>query len=193
MQYTNFEQHITRKHGVVVEGWPLPHFRPPSDLSSREELKILITAWETGVAFFRKLSEDELDALFEARFQEALAITNQGAEPTAVATTPSSSDDSQAGATISPPVDSEAAAALSTTQPSSVGAVPTQASHAVPQPVSPPVAGPSTAVQASGQTVLAVSGSSLVTKRPRKQRSDKGKARGSRKKQHAEEPAAPVG
>ena len=80
---------------------------------------------------FRKLSEEEYEALFEARFQEALAITHQGAEPTALEATPSASADPSA--TTSPPVDSESeVVAPSTAHSPSAGTVPTQAPpHAV--------------------------------------------------------------
>ncbi|KAJ8456300.1 hypothetical protein ONZ45_g18775 [Pleurotus djamor] len=59
MNYANFEDSITAKYGVVVEGWPLPKFCSPGDLSSRLELQTLYQAWESGRTRFRKLSNQE--------------------------------------------------------------------------------------------------------------------------------------
>ena len=59
MIYKNFDKNITRKHGVVIEGWPLKMFDNPSSIGSQVELKILLTSWMTGVTHFRKMSAQE--------------------------------------------------------------------------------------------------------------------------------------
>lgn len=67
MIYKNFSDHITRKHGIVVEGWPLRVFDNPSAIGSQVELNVLLKAWETGATRFRKMPEDEHMAWLESR------------------------------------------------------------------------------------------------------------------------------
>jgi hypothetical protein len=67
MIYKNFEDHITRKHGIVVEGWPLRMFDNPSAIGSHVELNVLLRAWETGATRFRKMTEDEYMSWMESR------------------------------------------------------------------------------------------------------------------------------
>jgi len=38
MIYVNFDEHITLKHGVVVEGWLFCKFKNPSAIGSQVEL-----------------------------------------------------------------------------------------------------------------------------------------------------------
>ncbi|KAH9847527.1 hypothetical protein C2E23DRAFT_692686, partial [Lenzites betulinus] len=59
MFYVNFHEHITMRYGVVLERWPLPKFVAPGKLSSRQELNILLSAFENDVAFFRQLTNPE--------------------------------------------------------------------------------------------------------------------------------------
>ena len=59
MIYKNFSDHITHKHGIVIEGWPLRVFDNPSAIGSQAELNVLLKAWETGTTRFRKMPEDE--------------------------------------------------------------------------------------------------------------------------------------
>lgn len=56
MIYKNFDDHITRKHGIVIEGWPLRKFENPSSVGSQIELKTLLNAWQTGATRFRKMT-----------------------------------------------------------------------------------------------------------------------------------------
>jgi len=67
MIYKNFEENITRKHGVVIEGWPLHKFDNPSAIGSQVELKVLLNAWQSGATRFRKMKVDEHIAWMEAR------------------------------------------------------------------------------------------------------------------------------
>ena len=67
MIYKNFEEHITRKHGITIEGWPLSTFDNPSAIGSQMELKVLLNAWRTGATRFRRMNVDEHMAWLEAR------------------------------------------------------------------------------------------------------------------------------
>ena len=62
MYYTNFDDHITLKFGVVIEGWPLKTFACPGSFSSIPTLTILYNAWLNDVASFRSLSDTEWTA-----------------------------------------------------------------------------------------------------------------------------------
>ena len=69
MIYTNFDDAITDKHGVVVEGWPPGiKFCSPSDIKTRNEVKVLFHAWESGTAKFRLMSTAEWKAWSDNRF-----------------------------------------------------------------------------------------------------------------------------
>jgi hypothetical protein len=59
MIYKNFDDHITRKHGIVIESWPLEAFANPSSIGSQLELKVLLNAWQTGATRFRRMGVDE--------------------------------------------------------------------------------------------------------------------------------------
>ena len=67
MIYKNFDEHITRKHGIVIEGWPLHTFENPSSIGSQMELKVLLNAWKTGATRFRKMTVEEHLAWIENR------------------------------------------------------------------------------------------------------------------------------
>lgn len=83
MIYKNFNDHITRKHGVIIEGWPLPVFDNPSAIGSQVELNVLLRAWQSGATRFRKMSEDEYMAWMENRTssQPPLATATIGSSP----------------------------------------------------------------------------------------------------------------
>jgi hypothetical protein len=72
MFYQNFDTNITAKYGVVIENWPLEKFSSPSDIGSRNEIRVLLQAWESGTTRFRKLSDEELTQWEDAQFQEAM-------------------------------------------------------------------------------------------------------------------------
>lgn len=67
MQYKKFEDSITRKHGVLIEGWPLKVFENPSSIGSHVELKVLLNSWQSGATRFRKMSVAEHMAWVENR------------------------------------------------------------------------------------------------------------------------------
>ena len=59
MFYTNFDDNITAKYGVIVKNWPLPVFRSPGDIRTVTELNVLYSAWDSGTAHFYKLTTAE--------------------------------------------------------------------------------------------------------------------------------------
>jgi hypothetical protein len=75
MYYKNFDNNITAKYGVVLEGWPLDRFCSPSDIASRTEISALRSSFESGATRFRMLSRAELEAWSDARFQATLSTT----------------------------------------------------------------------------------------------------------------------
>jgi hypothetical protein len=75
MFYSNFDDNITSKYGVVIENWPLKKFCSPGDISSKPELQVLYHAWKSGSTVFRKMSRTEFEDWEDARFRERLAET----------------------------------------------------------------------------------------------------------------------
>ncbi|KAI0692626.1 hypothetical protein C8T65DRAFT_586427, partial [Cerioporus squamosus] len=59
MFYSNFAAKITLKYHVVIVNWPLRELVAPSSIRSTTELELLINAWSTNVARFRKLTTQE--------------------------------------------------------------------------------------------------------------------------------------
>ena len=82
MYYENFEYHITMKHGVVREKWPLPDFKNPSSMT-RMEVEILLRALENGAATFRSLSNEEWKAWLDDYLHGA--DTNPADDPAMIA------------------------------------------------------------------------------------------------------------
>jgi hypothetical protein len=103
MVYKTFDESITRKHGIVIEGWPLPKFENPSSIGSQVELKVLLNAWQSDVARFRKMSESEFQSWNAERHGDPTALT-VSAHPQTMA--PSLPDlNSHTPSSISPPPD----------------------------------------------------------------------------------------
>ena len=67
MIYKMFDESITRKHGVIIKGWPLRTFDNQSAIGSQVELRVLLNAWQNGVTRFRKMSTREHMAWIENR------------------------------------------------------------------------------------------------------------------------------
>src|SRR5882762_9073989 len=79
MIYKNFDEHIMRKHGIVVEGWPLCIFDNPSAIGSQVELNILLRACQAGTTLFHRMTEDEHMAWVESHANsESLSIGGTG-------------------------------------------------------------------------------------------------------------------
>ncbi|KAJ3717733.1 hypothetical protein C8R42DRAFT_629986 [Lentinula raphanica] len=59
MYYVNFEDHITRQYKIIVKNWPLKEFKSPGSLNSHADLTVLFNAWDTGAAYFHRMSHQE--------------------------------------------------------------------------------------------------------------------------------------
>ena len=59
MFYTNFDDNITDKYGVIVKHWPLKVFSAPGDIRTVTELRVLYNAWESGTAHFYRMTTAE--------------------------------------------------------------------------------------------------------------------------------------
>ncbi|KAF7794227.1 hypothetical protein EIP86_005359 [Pleurotus ostreatoroseus] len=167
MAYKDFEERITDRYGIVVEGWPLRTFSAPGSIGSRPELTALIDAWESGTAKFRRLTPEELDAWKTARFA-ALKAKAAAAAAAAAPTSASPAELSPVGAPAPSSSSTEGSSAptlLSFSTASSSDA--TTAAGLVDPPEPAPIT-----------TVFTVGTNVLVQKKPRKQRSDKGVKRG---------------
>jgi hypothetical protein len=81
MIYKNFDEHITRKHGIIIEGWPLPLFDNPSAIGSQVELNVLLRAWQTGATRFHKITEDEYMTWMESRAPSEPSPTSAAGPP----------------------------------------------------------------------------------------------------------------
>lgn len=75
MFYVNFDDHITAKTGVIMEGWPLPKFCNPSEINSTTELRVLCNAWKNGTARFQKMNQEEWERWDTNRLQRTPAVT----------------------------------------------------------------------------------------------------------------------
>ena len=150
MVYTNFDDAITRKHGIVVEGWPLRRFVCPSQVGSQMELEFLLNSWQKGTTRFRKMTNSEHMAWIESRASQLEHPASndtaniQNVQPAEPPSQPHSEDVSLASATNPPTHDS-----------------PFNVIH-----FGSPAPTQTTSSQATG-----------MVKKPRKTRSDKGKPR----------------
>ncbi|KAI0080201.1 hypothetical protein K474DRAFT_1590342, partial [Panus rudis PR-1116 ss-1] len=59
INYERFEATFTEVYGVVCEGWPLPVFKAPGNMTSKADVKKVIEAWEAGTGRFCRLSKSE--------------------------------------------------------------------------------------------------------------------------------------
>lgn len=100
MFYTNFDDNITDKHGIIVKNWPLSVFCAPGDIRTLTELKVLCNAWESGTAHFYRMNMDEATKWVNERSNRAIAETSgPAAAPPTTVTAPSPNQDlpSQSG------------------------------------------------------------------------------------------------
>ncbi|KAI0684180.1 hypothetical protein BC835DRAFT_1293734 [Cytidiella melzeri] len=168
MFYTDFEHHLTEKFGIIVVNWPLPIFVSPGAIGSRLELQTLYNAWSTGSTYFRQLSPAELEAWQSNRFKEKVAASQPETSGTACGNGPSTALSSDTPA--DPPTFTPGSASASTSTIDSTHTTMQGAAMVSDQPV--------LSNTAPYTSILAISGTSVVTKKPRKQRADKGKKRG---------------
>jgi hypothetical protein len=172
MYYVGFEIHITEKYGIIIENWPLKDFKSPGSIGSRLELNTLYHAWISRATRFCWLSPLELEEWQRQRIQTAKAAlpsstaspvaSNQLSSATVTYGNQSVAIDQSDTASHDPDVISSPEAASLSIASSSTGGVTPAAMDC-----------------ASTTTIFPVSTLTLVTKKPRKVRSDKGKPRGS--------------
>ncbi|KAI0686723.1 hypothetical protein BC835DRAFT_1420231 [Cytidiella melzeri] len=166
------DAHITEKFGIIVVNWPLAQFIAPGSINSRLELQTLYNAWSTGATYFQCLTPAEAEAWHKERFSRQVAA----AVSTVTETLPDASVGGDQVSSTDNPVP-EPGTPTDNAGPSN--ALPASGDASAP----PPPLGSASDQQTTSiaQTgVFAVSGATLVTKKPRKQRSDKGKKRGPR-------------
>lgn len=70
--YKGFDDHITGKYGVVCRGWPLPDFKSPTDMVTKNEVELVLHSFKSGTTSFQCLSDTERRVWDEARFQASL-------------------------------------------------------------------------------------------------------------------------
>ncbi|KAF8170783.1 hypothetical protein BJ912DRAFT_1066409 [Pholiota molesta] len=190
MYYSGFDTAITAKYAVILECWPLEKFCSPSDIASRNELNVLLTAFQSGATRFRKLSSME----FELWTTRRLADTTQ---------TSATQQNSDATGTT------DATGNMDTNATENVNAT-TNAAHPQPSPFAPHMSASSNGNdentpppqsttplipakrKATGAPLQIITYNSGVTtadgtnlgvvKKPRKPRKDKGQPRGPRAK-----------
>ncbi|KAI0337665.1 hypothetical protein BDW22DRAFT_1339325 [Trametopsis cervina] len=187
MYYVDFEGHITNKLGIVVVGWPLPHFMSPGLIGSRLELQTLYNAWDTGAAYFRCFTPSELKAWQTMRFNSAVANASHVNNPEADACPETDNGVSSSITCIAPslltllgtsPINDPAAESSSSGTPAasfSAGTPAVQPSADITQATIPPLT-----------TVFSFNDQATMPKKQRKQRADKGKKRGPRAKKMSE-------
>ncbi|EMD37934.1 hypothetical protein CERSUDRAFT_94917 [Gelatoporia subvermispora B] len=168
MQYKNFHRQITARYGVVIEGWPLDKFVPPSLVKSRTELEVLLRAWETDATRFRKLSKQEFQLWQENHVREA-----QSTEDSDDDESEETIDDTALGGGAEPFMQDLVPSTRSDPTESSVQDE--SPSQAVTQLKSNPRNDTLTNIV---NVVMSASGTAVpIVKKPRKTRSDKGKPR----------------
>ena len=82
MFYTNFDENITDKHGIIVKNWPLPFFCSPGDIHTVTELRVLYNAWESGTAHFYRMTMDEATKWVKEQSSSAIATSGPGSYST---------------------------------------------------------------------------------------------------------------
>ena len=76
MFYTNFDENITDKHGIIVKNWPLPVFCAPGDIRTVTELRVLYNALESGTAHFYRMTMDKATKWVKERSSSAIATSS---------------------------------------------------------------------------------------------------------------------
>ncbi|KAF8161431.1 hypothetical protein B0H34DRAFT_796223 [Crassisporium funariophilum] len=198
MNYANFDNAITAHHGIVLKGWPLRgKFIAPGKLNTRNELKVLYNTFSDGQAKFRLMSNTEWEEWLEKRTART-ANNNPSPSPSPRSTpepSPSQPQPSHMSSSINNNTSSPAA------QPSEMmqgapPATPPSTSNITSETRGDKCPSSKNSSQASKKRkqvplqdtfintgVTDVGGQAIITQpKKRKERSDKGKPRGSRKK-----------
>ncbi|KAF8196113.1 hypothetical protein BJ912DRAFT_847117 [Pholiota molesta] len=170
MWYSGFDNAITAKYAVVLECWPLDKFCPPSDIASRNELNVLLNAFQSGATRFRKLSPIEFTAWSAQHISASAASSLRAAD--AVTNHPTSNPDAQTP--FAPPL-------TTTLRSNDENAPPAHSMTTIPAKRTATTSPLQTITHNFG--VTANDGTNIsVVKKPRKERKDKGKPRGPRTK-----------
>lgn len=176
MNYPNFKSAITEKHGIVIYSWPLEKFALPSDIGCRVQLETLLYAWQSGVTYFKKLSDVEQTANREQdcaarlwEIQESVAPTPPVTGSEAVSRVSQTDSSSLPAEPSSPPTLSPSAGPI-------IGPIAGESNAQVAQPLAAPPAAAQMAVFMLNSGVLE------PNKKKHKERSDKGKPCGSYKR-----------
>jgi hypothetical protein len=163
INYLNFDEAMTSKYGIRVRNWPLTDFKCPGKINSLPALQILYNAFKNDVTTFYKMSPTELEAWRNERYRPV---------PVPVPYSPLASNNPNPIPISTPAASPTSDAALIPAQPEVT--TPVQLTPIGNSACSHPAIGEKGIYSA----VFAVNGQQLVMKKPRKQRSDKGKKRG---------------
>lgn len=166
MYYKNFDENITAKYGVVIDGWPLERFCNPSNIASRTEISVLRSSFESGTTRFRLLTQPELDTWSETQFQAAVMtgpVASTTPTPTSTPQQPAEPHDENMNLGIS-----------------SANSVSVESGTSICDNVSDRL--PLTASFINFGVTSTDGTPTIISKKPRKERSDKGKKRGKRTK-----------
>ncbi|KAJ3844674.1 hypothetical protein F5878DRAFT_655693 [Lentinula raphanica] len=79
VHYAHFDRLITKQHGVVIRNWPLKTFVNPSRVSTKAELDLLWSSWNSGTTHFYRMSRSELET-WEAEYKKVAAGEGLGVE-----------------------------------------------------------------------------------------------------------------
>lgn len=205
MYYVNFEAHVTARFGIVLENWPVQKFAAPGSFSSIPTLTVIYNAFESGATRFRSLTDDEWTTWMIAYKAGESALAVASTSPLAAIregqpSTPASSLPHDVVSDTTAPVAPAAPApepAPEHALPPAPTAPPEAPMHPMPAADADGMRGEkrsfeqalsesTTAVPApSAVFINSVAGSAgtgvvHVTKKPRKERSDKGKKKGPR-------------
>lgn len=68
MRWPTYWKDVVTRYRVAIQGWPqdVP-FRNLSDVSNLQKLEVLLRGWQNGDIYFRRLSDEEFEALSAER------------------------------------------------------------------------------------------------------------------------------
>lgn len=170
MFYVNFEEHITKKYMIILEGWPLKKLCAPGSINSQPELRILFNAFTSGAARFRLLSDADFDHWHKKGLPGIFGLHGPWVFKTAAEDAAEMQAASSSASSATVPGSSTAADTGTTTNDSGAPSAPP-----TPQPIpQSPIAAPT-----SETFVFSANGADAQqVPKKRKERSDKGKKRG---------------
>lgn len=83
MEWKHYWNNVVQRYSVIIEGWPvgIPFKNLSGSSSALPELEQLLQMWQSGEIYWKKLSDDELDALKIERNKQIEAGTIQVPHP----------------------------------------------------------------------------------------------------------------